>query len=408
MTHETPTDEVSHERRSLQHVPADRLDRNTAQTSEMVRREAISHKTVGSTKLWMGETSVSALARSGPHHHGDSETAIYVVTGHPEFGFLQGEGDQAREVQLKTKPGDYVYVPPFVPHWEGNPDSGEDAVVVIARTTQEAIVINLPSLSMARVAQEAPSHIGAGRRWDPAAIVSPRGTVFVVPGRGEHSNVYERLGLRLAFDGYVVHAMPRGLEDETGQRDDLDSLESAVADASRGGDTPLVLIGSDTGALAALALASRGRLPVDGVVVAGLPVGTGPSRGYSDWAHELELRTACPVHRKRITDDDAFRRGALRMLPHHAGLADVAASTPAQVPILAIHGTSDKVGRLKDVRSWLAAFPRVRLVKVNGGLHDILNDVQHRSVAAEVVSFLERVRQGPEFAPIVVGKNLRP
>jgi uncharacterized RmlC-like cupin family protein len=82
--------------------------------------------------------------RSADHHHGESETAIYVVSGHPEFVFLDGDGDTERRV--RTNPGDYVYVPPFAPHREENPNPTEDAVVVIARTTQQAIVVNLPSL----------------------------------------------------------------------------------------------------------------------------------------------------------------------------------------------------------------------------------------------------------------------
>jgi uncharacterized RmlC-like cupin family protein len=107
----------------------------------MTRREAISGKTVGSEKLWMGQTHVAAGAKSADHHHGESETAIYVVSGTPSFVFA--EGDQ--EVRLDAKPGDYIFVPPYVPHREENPGGGE-AVVVIARSTQEAIVVNLPSL----------------------------------------------------------------------------------------------------------------------------------------------------------------------------------------------------------------------------------------------------------------------
>jgi uncharacterized RmlC-like cupin family protein len=112
----------------------------------MRRREAISGKAVGSERIWMGQTHVAPETRSANHHHGESETAIYVAAGHPEFVFLEGEGDDAREVRLLTKPGDYVFVPPFVPHREENPDPAEEAVVVIARTTQEAIVVNLPDL----------------------------------------------------------------------------------------------------------------------------------------------------------------------------------------------------------------------------------------------------------------------
>jgi uncharacterized RmlC-like cupin family protein len=48
-------------------------------------------------------------------------------------------------VRLETQPGDYIFVPPYVPHREENPGSAE-AVVVIARSSQEAIVVNLESL----------------------------------------------------------------------------------------------------------------------------------------------------------------------------------------------------------------------------------------------------------------------
>jgi uncharacterized RmlC-like cupin family protein len=110
----------------------------------MTRVEAISGKTVGSDALWMGETHVAASTASGDHHHGESETAIYVVRGNPVFVFYDAEA--GAEKRLETKPGDYIFVPPWVPHREENPDPENEAVVVIARTTQEAIVVNLPSL----------------------------------------------------------------------------------------------------------------------------------------------------------------------------------------------------------------------------------------------------------------------
>ncbi|MEV6842942.1 cupin domain-containing protein [Actinoplanes sp. NPDC051411] len=130
--------------RRLHHVVPAGLSGDTAQTAGMTRVEAISGKTVGSRALWMGETHVSPGAASGDHHHGESETAIYVVRGHPVFVFFDRE--TGAEKRLETKPGDYVFVPPFAPHREENPDPGNEAVVVIARSTQEAIVVNLPSL----------------------------------------------------------------------------------------------------------------------------------------------------------------------------------------------------------------------------------------------------------------------
>ena len=134
-------DEAFHQR--LHHIAPGGLSGDTAQTPGMRRVEAISGATVGSSALWMGQTHVGPGIASSDHHHGESETAIYVVSGHPEFVFL---GDDGEEVRLSTGPGDYVFVPPWVPHREENPHPDEEAVVVIARTTQEAVVVNLPDL----------------------------------------------------------------------------------------------------------------------------------------------------------------------------------------------------------------------------------------------------------------------
>jgi uncharacterized RmlC-like cupin family protein len=133
--------------RQLYQVGRHSLTLQTAQSSGMQRSEALSGRTVGSENLWMGQTIVAPTMRSANHHHGASETGIYVVSGHPEFVFLDEAGpDGPVERRLVTSAGDYVYVPPWVPHREENPDPDEDAVVVIARTTQEAIVVNLDGL----------------------------------------------------------------------------------------------------------------------------------------------------------------------------------------------------------------------------------------------------------------------
>jgi uncharacterized RmlC-like cupin family protein len=129
-------------RRRLHHVRAGELDGDTAQTRGMRRMAAISGGRVGSERIWMGETHVSPSTASANHHHGESETAIYVVSGHPSFVFHDGAG----EVRISTGPGDYIFVPPFVPHREENPDPDDPAVVVISRSTQEAIVVNLDEL----------------------------------------------------------------------------------------------------------------------------------------------------------------------------------------------------------------------------------------------------------------------
>jgi uncharacterized RmlC-like cupin family protein len=126
----------------LHHTSHDHLSGETAQTPGMRRYEGISGKLTGSRKIWMGTTYVEPSMSSGDHHHGEAETGIYVVSGHPVFVFL--EGDEERRVE--TAPGDYIFVPPWVPHREENPAPDEEAVVVVARSTQEGIVVNLPSL----------------------------------------------------------------------------------------------------------------------------------------------------------------------------------------------------------------------------------------------------------------------
>jgi uncharacterized RmlC-like cupin family protein len=116
----------------------------TAQTSGMIRSAAISGDLTGARSLWMGRTELPPGVNSGNHHHGESETGIYVVAGAPVFVFRDpGSG---AEVRLETQPGDYVWVPPHVPHREENPSPDEAATVVIARSTQEAIVVNVDRL----------------------------------------------------------------------------------------------------------------------------------------------------------------------------------------------------------------------------------------------------------------------
>jgi uncharacterized RmlC-like cupin family protein len=116
----------------------------TAQTSGMIRSAAISGELTGATSLWMGRTELPPGVNSGDHHHGQSETGIYVVAGTPVFVFK--DPATGEDVRLEARPGDYVWVPPWVPHREENPSPDETAVIVLARSTQEAIVVNVDSL----------------------------------------------------------------------------------------------------------------------------------------------------------------------------------------------------------------------------------------------------------------------
>jgi uncharacterized RmlC-like cupin family protein len=128
---------------SLRLIRGRELSGATAQTDGMVRSAAISGGLVGAQALWMGRTVLPAGVSSGDHHHGASETGIYVVSGTPVFVFR--DPASGKLVRLETAPGDYVWVPPHARHREENPGAAE-AVVVIARSTQEAIVVNVDGL----------------------------------------------------------------------------------------------------------------------------------------------------------------------------------------------------------------------------------------------------------------------
>jgi len=128
----------------LRLISSGELSGTTTQTTGMIRAAAISGDLVGARSLWMGRTVLPPGVSSGDHHHGQSETGIFVVSGRPVFVFR--DPDSGQLTRLETRPGDYVWVPPQVPHREENPSADTEAVVVIARSTQEAIVVNLSGL----------------------------------------------------------------------------------------------------------------------------------------------------------------------------------------------------------------------------------------------------------------------
>ncbi|MEU5031678.1 alpha/beta hydrolase [Streptomyces milbemycinicus] len=225
--------------------------------------------------------------------------------------------------------------------------------------------------------------------WQPPTGIAPRGTLLILPGRGEHGGVYERFGRRLSADGYLVYAVGTG-PDHTAK----DVLAEAAAVVGPKPVAPFVLVGSDTGALQALhvAAAADPRLPLEGVILAGTAPtagSAGPPPGPApDWDTELAARTACPTHRKRLTEDERFVRGRLTVpVPTHL-LAD---ATPA-LPALILHGGADPISPLERARELEHRLPRVTLGVLHEGLHDVLNDAAHRTIAATIVLWLERLR----------------
>ncbi len=119
-------------------IPKDSLDANTAQTPGMSRAAAINFARVGAQKIWAGTVSIFANAKTGAHHHGALESVIYVVRGRARMRW----GDRLEYV-AEAGPGDFIFVPPYVPHQEINASSDETLECVLVRSDNEAVVVNL-------------------------------------------------------------------------------------------------------------------------------------------------------------------------------------------------------------------------------------------------------------------------
>jgi uncharacterized RmlC-like cupin family protein len=127
-------------------VKPHQFDANTAQTPGMQRVSAVSQQLAGSVGLWAGITIVAPQTASGVHHHGELETIIYVVSGHGKIRW-----GAKMEHEQDVEPGDFIYVPPFVPHQEINPSPDTPSQWVIVRNAQEPIVVNLEPGNLGQV-----------------------------------------------------------------------------------------------------------------------------------------------------------------------------------------------------------------------------------------------------------------
>jgi alpha-beta hydrolase superfamily lysophospholipase len=242
--------------------------------------------------------------------------------------------------------------------------------------------------------------------WDEPAGLMARGTLIVVPGRGEQPGVYERLGRRLASDAYRVRVVTDPTADLALATAEVTGLLGEATSVA-----PRVLVGSDTGALFAAGLLASGQVAgVDALILAGLPVsaeaaaaapGAGAAGGSAaDFENELDSRTTCPTHRARLAGPE-LRRGALYE-PVPGGWDERADLTAIGVPILGLHGAEDPISPLAAVRPRFAAAPDAELVSITGTRHDALNNMTHRTAAAIIVLFLERLRQDGHRAPIAI------
>lgn len=132
------SDTADWERHGVRIVRAGELDSNTPQTQGMTRAAAITQARTGASKLWAGTVVVQPNAKTGAHHHGEVETVLYIIRGRARMRW----GDKL-EFMEEAGPGDFIYVPPFVPHQEINARPDEPVEAVIVRSGQEPVVVNL-------------------------------------------------------------------------------------------------------------------------------------------------------------------------------------------------------------------------------------------------------------------------
>ena len=119
-------------------VPGDQLDTNTPQTPGMDRAAAINFARVGAQKLWAGTVHIHADAKTGAHHHGPLESVIYVLKGRARMRW-----GEKLEFTAEAGPGDFIYVPPYVPHQEINASANETLECLLVRSDSDAVVVNL-------------------------------------------------------------------------------------------------------------------------------------------------------------------------------------------------------------------------------------------------------------------------
>ena len=119
-------------------VHGDQLDSNTPQTPGMTRAAAINRAMAGANRLWAGTVSVHPNAKTAPHHHGELESIIYIVSGRARMRW-----GERLEFFAEAGPGDFIFVPPFVPHQEINASPSEPLTCVVVRSDQEPVVVNL-------------------------------------------------------------------------------------------------------------------------------------------------------------------------------------------------------------------------------------------------------------------------
>ena len=149
--HDHPHEDARWKHDGVRVIPGDKLDPNTAQTPGMYRQAAINLARVGAQKIWAGTVRIEPNAKTGAHHHGALESVIYVVRGRARMRW-----GEKLEFVAEAGPGDFIFVPPYVPHQEINADPGEPLECVLVRSDNEAVVVNLPDIEPVEAPEEVP------------------------------------------------------------------------------------------------------------------------------------------------------------------------------------------------------------------------------------------------------------
>lgn len=89
----------------------------------------ISENTAGSKGISMNRVVVPPGGKPSPHSHVGFETVIYILSGRVENFY--GEGLKQTVV---LEAGDFLYIPPGVPHQPVNLSDTEEVVAIVART----------------------------------------------------------------------------------------------------------------------------------------------------------------------------------------------------------------------------------------------------------------------------------
>ena len=132
------TDETDWHDSGVKVISGQHLDTNTPQTPGMSRAAAINHATAGAKKLWAGTVEIHPNAKTGVHHHGALESIIYIISGQARMRW-----GSKLEYVAEAGPGDFIYVPPYVPHQEINALTDEPLNCVLVRSDQDPVVVNL-------------------------------------------------------------------------------------------------------------------------------------------------------------------------------------------------------------------------------------------------------------------------